>query len=360
MKFARIAKDIGLIKNNFAKDFEELDTHIYYDEDDMSHFSFMVIGPEKKYDPIMNCDHNTPFFGGYYVFTVHFTDEFPIKPPEMGFKSAFKNWRCHPNFYHIGCGPLTKLGTKVCLTMINTFGSEDWTPSRRLHEILLQIQERFDTCPVNHEPGYEKLNVKNSEIIDLNLLIEYNNYKHGILEMMNNNDPYVSPFKSKMEESFINKYNSIVKRINELKKDHNNRDIKTKAYGLVPSMNCKLDYDYLLERFKNKYIELTGNNPDNDTSKDNIENTENNNISKENIVNKDVNNDINKDVNNNIENTSDDNKNNLNTNDKSKKSKKPSASGYPIDYIYKDEDNKEWIVKLNKGNRKWWYAYKKI
>lgn len=358
MKFARISKDIGLIKKNFADDFKNLDTHIHYEEEDISHFSFMIIGPEKKYDPIMNCDYNTPFFGGYYVFTVHFTDEYPIKPPEMGFKSAFKNWRCHPNFYQIGCGPLTKLGTKVCLTMINTFGSEDWTPSRRLHEILLQIQERFDTCPVNHEPGYEKYNVKNSEIVDLNLLIEYYNYTLGILEMMNNNDPYVLPFRSKMEESFITKYPLFIKRINELKVNHNNRDIKTRAYGLVPSMHCKLDYDSLLEKFNNKYTELTGKNPDiNNVSEDktNVETDVKTEVETEVSTVKETVKEI-------VKETVKESNNDLNVNDKIKntKAKKPSASSYPVDYIYKDEDNKEWIVKLNKGGRKWWYSYKKI
>ena len=363
MKYARISKDIGLILRNFAEDFKNLDTHIHYDEDDMSKFSFMIIGPEKKYDSIMNSDYNTPFFGGYYVFTVNFTDEYPIKPPEMGFKSAFKQWRCHPNFYNIGCGPLTELGTKVCLTMINTFGSEDWTPSRRLHEILLQIQERFDTCPINHEPGYEKKTVKDGDIIEVNLLMEYFNYTLGILEMMKNNDQYVLPFRSKMEESFINKYPKLINRIMELKEKYNQKTINTINYGLVPKMSCVLDYDKLLDDFEQKYFELTGeksnllNNIDSNKNEKNIDNSnmkDNNGDNKVDSTEK-----LNNKINN--TNTSSPNKNlNINDTPKNTKAKKPSASLYPIDYIYKDEDGKEWIVKHNKANRKWWYAYKKI
>ena len=149
----------------------------------------------------------------------------------------------------------------------------------------------------------------------------------------------------------------------ELKEKYNQKTINTINYGLVPKMSCVLDYDKLLDDFEQKYFELTGeksnllNNIDSNKTEKNIDNSnmkDNNGDNKVDSTEK-----LNNKINN--TNTSSPNKNlNINDTPKNTKAKKPSASLYPIDYIYKDEDGKEWIVKHNKANRKWWYAYKKI
>ena len=115
MRNARILKDIQLCKTKFKEDLEGLDIHYHFNENNISYCTLLIIGPVKKYDSELNIDYNTPYFGGYYVFTIKYTENFPVEPPKMGFKSAFEKWRCHPNFYEIGCGELDKeLGTKVC------------------------------------------------------------------------------------------------------------------------------------------------------------------------------------------------------------------------------------------------------
>ncbi|CAI7862416.1 unnamed protein product [Closterium sp. NIES-53] len=72
---------------------------------------------------------DTDWDGGHYPLTIHFTEDYPSKPPKCKFPPGF----FHPNVYPSGT---------VCLSILN----EDygWRPAISVKQILVGIQELLD------------------------------------------------------------------------------------------------------------------------------------------------------------------------------------------------------------------------
>ncbi|XP_019232337.1 PREDICTED: SUMO-conjugating enzyme SCE1-like [Nicotiana attenuata] len=71
----------------------------------------------------------TDWEGGFYPITMHFSEDYPSKPPKCRFPQSF----IHPNVYPSGT---------VCLSIL----SEDsgWRPTITVKQILVGIQELLD------------------------------------------------------------------------------------------------------------------------------------------------------------------------------------------------------------------------
>jgi len=67
---------------------------------------------------------------GLYPVTMHFTEDYPLKPPKCAFPGGF----FHPNIYPSGT---------VCLSILNE--EQDWKPNISVKQILLGIQDLLDT-----------------------------------------------------------------------------------------------------------------------------------------------------------------------------------------------------------------------
>ena len=83
---------------------------------------------------------NTIWEGGRFQMQMHFTDEYPTKPPTCIFTPAL----FHPNVYDDG---------KVCLSIINP--TKGWKPSTTIKQILIGIQELLDN-PNNDDAAQQR------------------------------------------------------------------------------------------------------------------------------------------------------------------------------------------------------------
>ncbi|EKF26260.1 ubiquitin-conjugating enzyme e2, putative [Trypanosoma cruzi marinkellei] len=82
----------------------------------------------------------TPFEGGEFRLLLHFTEDYPTRPP----KCVFTPVLFHPNVYPSGT---------VCLSILNE--EKDWRPSITIKQILLAIQELLDN-PNIKDPAQEE------------------------------------------------------------------------------------------------------------------------------------------------------------------------------------------------------------
>ncbi|RAL50550.1 unnamed protein product [Cuscuta campestris] len=67
--------------------------------------------------------------GGHYPLTMHFSEDYPIKPPECKFPQGF----LHPNIHTSG---------NVCLSILNEY--KGWKPAITVRQILIGIQDLLD------------------------------------------------------------------------------------------------------------------------------------------------------------------------------------------------------------------------
>ncbi|GJU04932.1 SUMO-conjugating enzyme SCE1 [Tanacetum coccineum] len=72
----------------------------------------------------------TEWDGGYYPLTLHFTEDYPSKPPKCKFPQGF----FHPNVYPSGT---------VCLSILNE--DSGWRPAITVKQILVGIQDLLDS-----------------------------------------------------------------------------------------------------------------------------------------------------------------------------------------------------------------------
>jgi ubiquitin-protein ligase len=253
----RINRDILLCKKTYAEEFEKMKVYIHFDEDNIKYCYLMIYGPEQKYDCFAEKEMPTPYFGGYYLFKIKFSDNYPIDPPKIGFKSSFDTWRCHPNFYHKPIGDDDEnLGAKVCLSLINTFGGDDWTPSRRLSEIIILLQERLGTTPIRFEPCYENVKNDDKRNTDFNTLIEYGNYNHAMLSLLQNPGEEFLPLLPIMKKLYIENFPKILDKMNMFKNKFEDKSISFSGVGAVPLMNYKVNMTSIIQRATELYEKI--------------------------------------------------------------------------------------------------------
>lgn len=95
---------------------------------------------------INDVELKSPYTGGFFLFMLTIPDEFPLSPPKVVFHPQQNLVRLHPNYYENG---------KVCLSVINSWGAEDWTPSMSLLSIVNVLEERLNELSLQFEPGHE-------------------------------------------------------------------------------------------------------------------------------------------------------------------------------------------------------------
>ncbi|KAK6287839.1 Ubiquitin-conjugating enzyme E2 - like 4 [Theobroma cacao] len=71
----------------------------------------------------------TDWEGGYFPLTLHFSEDYPSKPPKCKFPQGF----FHPNVYPSGT---------VCLSILNE--DSGWRPAITVKQILVGIQDLLD------------------------------------------------------------------------------------------------------------------------------------------------------------------------------------------------------------------------
>jgi hypothetical protein len=128
-----------------------------------------------------------------------------MSPPKVEFNPKTSSCRFHPNYYTTG---------KVCLSIINTWAGQDWSPSMSLMALLVTIEERFFERALGCEPGHENSSIHKFQ--QYNDFVEYNKYKTAIIDVMLQRYPIYEPFTDVIHQEFHNNNKWHIERVTQL------------------------------------------------------------------------------------------------------------------------------------------------
>jgi len=216
---------------------------LHYQPDYLFHIKALLIGTE-----------NTPYENGFYLFTLDFDPKkYPFKPPTVEFKTIHDKVRFHPNFYSTG---------KVCLSILNTWSGPKWTSCQTLTTILLSLQSLLIEHPLHLEPFFETCNdIRNTTYTQM---IEFENINVTLLLYLQKGCPsdHFTPFLEIMKKHFIEKYPSIVGKINTcLDRYPMHQDHTTVVLSSIYRFHSEINYHHLLEKVHRVYEQLTSSPP---------------------------------------------------------------------------------------------------
>ena len=232
----RITKDIRDIYKN---PLNENKIYIHYDDENIFKMYCLIIGTE-----------NTPYEDGFYLFDFTFTEEYPLKPPKVKYCTLNGNIRFNPNLYTCG---------KVCLSILNTWHGEQWSPVNSITTILLAIQSFvLIQEPLRNEPGFE--DCQDERIGNYDDIIYFENFNTAIYKMLVSEDQRFEIFKPIMIQYYHENYDKIMKNYDlfidrMLKKYKKHPIIFNAVYSMQYRPNFKKTRDNLTS-----YYNLLGNN----------------------------------------------------------------------------------------------------
>jgi ubiquitin-conjugating enzyme E2 Z len=234
----RLLKDVKALRQNPLTE-----NGIYYihDDTDVLKGYAMIVGPK-----------DTPYFGGYYFFSLEYPTDYPHMPPKVKFHTNGDNIRFNPNLYKCG---------KVCVSLLNTWRGEQWTSCQTISTVLLTLCILLCKDPLLNEPGVDK-NHKDFEAYSR--IIEYKNIEIACLHMINKKDTIFSiefdAFYSHMKEYFEKNINAIMENLEKHKRLY---VAPEKLMTGLYSMSTILDYNKLYNYFIETKIKLALDNQNN-------------------------------------------------------------------------------------------------
>ena len=194
----RILRDFSTLEQN--KEFV-----LYFEESNINNCDVLFFGPD-----------DSPYHLGIYLFHFDF-ESYPLAPPKVTFTTgSIMNGRIHPNLYREG---------KVCLSILGTWGKEDWSPTLTLEKICITIKALLDNNPIRNEPGYEKIDVDSKEAQDYII-----NAKYLTLKTIRDTVNIINTLPVKFQEKIQEHITKNKEKIDEYAKDmlkHNGKKYKT-------------------------------------------------------------------------------------------------------------------------------------
>lgn len=221
--FKRIFKDIA----NFKKgNYEENGIFCDFNEKNIKKVNILIIGPE-----------GTPYEGGFYFFTLYFSDNYPLSPPSVKFKTygiiSNNSIRFNPNLYTNG---------KVCLSILGTWSGPGWSVCCTLTSVLLSLQSLLNETPIHNEPGWENIEPNDSRSKNYNKILRYSNLAITVVDMLNNTPPEFEVFIPVMLRYLIKNKTKFYNYINE---NINNTLKESYLSSSIFTMNIKTDFKKL-------------------------------------------------------------------------------------------------------------------
>ena len=219
----RLTKDIAILDKNKAE-LQSRGIYVHVDEANI-HKLLVLIVPKEKRDG----DLISPYTAGFFMFHFAFPNDFPMSPPDIIFHPQQNHCRLHPNFYQNG---------KVCLSVINTWGADDWSPATSVLNLVNILEARFTERSLFFEPGLEM--AAPEKIQDYNMAVEYSKYT-CILEAFAHQ--VFEPFEAIIREEFKQNKAYLVRRLEEMKGLNGAKHQVKTLYNVI---TC--DYDKALKQ----------------------------------------------------------------------------------------------------------------
>ena len=223
----RLVKDVKDIYKNPLND-----NLIYYKHDDENVLKgyALLIGSE-----------NTPYYGGYYFFTLDFPSDYPYRPPKLTFNSNNDNIRYNPNLYRTG---------KVCLSILNTWKGPQWTSCQSITSVLLCIcGSVLNDNPLLNEPGVTETHRDFDNYLEI---IKYKNFDVAIADMLTSE--YIqlnfTTLYMEMVKHFLEHFGKINDELTSSQSEK--KTIQINLY----KMHAAIDYDKTRKKLANIYSTL--------------------------------------------------------------------------------------------------------
>ena len=205
---------------------------IYYihDDCDMLKGYAMIVGPE-----------DTPYFGGFYFFELHFPSDYPHNPPKVIYCTNGENIRFNPNLYKCG---------KVCISLLNTWRGDQWTSCQSISTVLLTLVTILCKDPLLNEPGIVR---EHPDMKRYNTIIEYANISVAIYALMSRKEgifqPFFENFYPFMKEHFNRNFQKILAFSMEKSVKLEETETETEISS-VYQMRVRLDYKSLVKNLE--------------------------------------------------------------------------------------------------------------
>jgi ubiquitin-conjugating enzyme E2 Z len=187
MSNIRLMKELKILKESSEMYIDILDENI-------KKFKIMFFGPK-----------DSLFQNGIFLFEFLIPDNYPFDVPKVTFLTGgFVNGRIHPNLYKEG---------KVCLSILNTWGNNEWSPLLTIEKVILTIKGILDNNPISHEPRFENKNDAYYNIYSTyyslkSIPMVYNHYKD-------------TPFGEIIKKNVSENYENIKLKLDEITIHHN-------------------------------------------------------------------------------------------------------------------------------------------
>ena len=227
--FKRIFKDIADFKKGTLN---ESGIYCHFSEKNIRKVKVLIIGPE-----------GTPYEGGFYLFNLEFSDNYPLNPPKVQlvtYGPERSPIRFNPNLYING---------KVCLSILGTWSGPGWTVCCTLSTVLVSIQSLLNEYPIHNEPGWESIPNNDNRVKDYNSVLRFANYRVAMIDTLMNIPDGFNEFRDVMIHYLRKHENNIRKYIetsdNEiayLKSSMFNLKIKHDLYKLKDDLDFILNY----------------------------------------------------------------------------------------------------------------------
>ena len=218
----RLMKDIKhIIKNPLT----EQGIYYIHDDSDMLKGYAMIVGPAE-----------TPYFGGFYFFEIHYPCDYPHNPPKVKYCTNGNGIRFNPNLYTCG---------KVCISLLNTWRGDQWTSCQSVSTVLLTLCTLLCKDPLLNEPGVTN---SHNDMKSYNEIIEYSNLNIAVCDIvMKKNSvyqPFFDNFYPYVKENFNKNYDKLLELAGKKMADVHveNKNFKTGFY----SMNVDIHYDDII------------------------------------------------------------------------------------------------------------------
>lgn len=219
----RILFDIRLYENE-KNNLNREGIFLHYSMEDFTKMILMIIGPE-----------GTPYQDGFYLFDVTVPPNYPLEPPTVQFMTQSDKIRFHPNFYVEGY---------VCLSVLNTWGSNEWSAGQSIVSIAKTLQSVMNENPITNEPDYE--NETGAIAQNYAKIVRYYNLKTAICDMIEKCPLRFRDFLPDAKKLFLENYESYLE-LCENNKDDQDQIITCQTY----SLSVRINYSEVKNRLKN-------------------------------------------------------------------------------------------------------------